>query len=94
MLARQRIEFLFSLRLIGDIDTVAEYKGIHARQLQPFVAIGNDAQLARFSTQIKAPLVILIRFLLQATQNTRRNRPDGRCRCSCVAAFRPILPAE
>ena len=65
MLARQRIELLFGLRLLGDVDTVAEHKRIRARELQQLVAISDDAQLARLSTQIKAPLVILIRLLLQ-----------------------------
>ena len=65
MLARQCIEFFFGVRLLGNVDAVAEHKRIHARQMQQLVAIGDDAQLPGFSPQIKAPLVILIRVLLQ-----------------------------
>jgi hypothetical protein len=68
MLARQCMEFLFGLRLLGNVDAVAEHKRIHARQLQQLVAIGDDAQLARLSPQIKASLVILIRSCFSAAK--------------------------
>ena len=68
MLARQCIELFFGLRLLGDVDPVAEHKRIRARELQQLVAIGDDAQLARLAPQIKAPLVILIRLLLQCLE--------------------------
>ena len=56
MPARERIELVFGLRLLSDVDAMAEDKGIHAREMQQLVAISHDAQLACFSTQIKAPL--------------------------------------